>query len=220
MSDDTPEPTHGPDEPGASATAGALSRIRSGAGAATEPLRDGVSSAIDAAVQRLGELPGMRVRRIRRRGREPLPSLYDLYPEARQARPLEVGLRSIPVDEIRGTAVGGGDQRGGDFLPLKPFRSANWRARWQRLRKAQEELAVLPPIDVVKYAGGYWVVDGHNRVALALYNGQDEIDASVTELIPLGGRRTEDIGTLAAEVEAARPMRTRAIVERTDDEPG
>ncbi len=77
----------------------------------------------------------------------------------------------------RGTAVGGGDQRGGDFLPLRPFRGRNWTARWQRLRQAQDRLAVLPPIDVVKYADRYWVVDGHNRVALALYGGQLEIDA-------------------------------------------
>jgi hypothetical protein len=208
-----------PDETDGEAPAGALGRIRQRAGAMAEPLVGGASTAIEAAAQRVGELPAMRVRRIRRRGREPLPSLADLYPESRLARPVEVGLSSITADEIAGTAVGGGDQRGGDFLPLKPFRSMNWHARWQRLRKAQDSLAVLPPIDVVKYAGRYWVVDGHNRVALALYGGQQEIDASVVELIPPGGRRTEPIVSMEAQVEAARPMRTRAAVEGTDDPP-
>ena len=55
-------------------------------------------------------------------------------PEARQARPVQVGLRTIDVADIAGTSVGGGDQRGGDFLPLKPFRGKNWSGRWQRLR--------------------------------------------------------------------------------------
>jgi hypothetical protein len=212
-----------PDEP--AATPGALERLRHGAEAAAEPLVGGVGAALgaaaDAAAHTVRELPGMRVRRIRRLGREPLPSLTELYPESRQARPVVIGLRSIPIDAIRGTAVGGGAQRGGDFLPLKPFRGPNWAARWQRLRKAQDALAILPPIDVVKYADSYWVVDGHNRVALGLYGNQGDIDASVVELVPSRGRRTEPIGTLESEVEAARPVRARALsespVDRSDD---
>lgn len=185
-----------------------LGRLRADAGAAAEPLVDSVGSAIDAAVQGIRELPGMRVRRVRRMGRQPLPSLQDLHPEARLARPVEIGTRSIPIEEIRGTAGGsGGMQRGGDFLPVKSFRSRNWAARWQRLKVAHDALASLPPIDVVKYDGGYWVVDGHNRVGMALYNGQREVDASIVERIPTGGQRTEAIGSLAAELEASRGLR-------------
>ena len=84
-------------------------------------------------------------------GARPLPYLNDVHPEARFARPVQVGTRTIDVADIAGTAVGGGAQRGGDFLPLKPFRGKNWKARWQRLRHAQDILAILPPIDVVKY---------------------------------------------------------------------
>jgi len=43
-------------------------------------------------------------------GRKPLASLYALYPEARWA-PRELGLRFVPVEEIRGTAVAGATQR-------------------------------------------------------------------------------------------------------------
>jgi ParB-like chromosome segregation protein Spo0J len=43
----------------------------------------------------------------------------------------------------------------------------------------------------VKHGGRYWVVDGHNRVGLALYSGQPEIDATITELVAPGERRTE-----------------------------
>ena len=164
------------------------------------------------------QLPGHRVREVRRRGHHPLPSLPQLHPEARLARPVEIGLRTIDVADIHGTAVGGGDQRGGDFLPLKPFRGTNWQGRWQRLRKAHERLADLPPIDVVKYAGGYWVIDGHNRVGLALYAGQPDIDASVVELVPPGGRRTEPIGTLESELEESRRLRGR--VDTLPENPG
>jgi hypothetical protein len=194
----------------------ALRRFRAGAATAAEPLVDGVTNAIGAAMAGLRELPGVRVRRVRRLGRRVLPSLDERYPQARRARPVEVGMLTVPVDQIRGTAVGGGDQRGGDFLPLRPFRGRNWAGRWQRLRRAHEALANLPAIDVVKYGDGYWVIDGHNRVALALYTGQQDIDASVVELVPPGGHRSEPIGTLAGVVEAARPVRSRATTETSE----
>jgi hypothetical protein len=205
------------------ATAGPMGRLLHSAGSAAEPIVDGVTAALGAAASTINELPRMRVRRIRRLARHPLPSLPDLYPESERARPVDVGLRSLPIEQIRGTAVGGGDQRGGDFLPLKPFRGQNWQARWQRLRRAQDNLAILPPIDVVKYDDGYWVVDGHNRVALALYGNQPEIDASVVELVPPGATRTEPIGTLEAEVDAARSVRRLTQTEpshRRSDDPG
>ncbi|MFL5779395.1 MAG: hypothetical protein ACJ761_10690 [Chloroflexota bacterium] len=172
-------------------------------GAAKDAARDVVAG----MGQRLAEAPGARARRIRRLAAEPLASLPELHPEARNARPVEIGLRSIDVDQIVGTAVGGGDQRGGDFLPLKPFRGRNWNARWQRLKKANDRLVALPPIDVVKYADGYWVVDGHNRVGLARYSGQQEIDASVVELVPPGGQRTEPLGPLATTAVLGRQVR-------------
>jgi hypothetical protein len=151
----------------------------------------------------------MRVRRIRRRATNPLPYLNDAHPDVRVAHPVQVGLRTIPVDEIAGTAVGGGDQRGGDFLPLKQFRGGNWQSRWQRLNRAQDALAILPPIEVLKYKGQYWVIDGHNRVALALYSGQPEIDASIVELVAPGDQRTEPLGTLAPTLSGSQTLRTR-----------
>lgn len=194
------------DRPRDPAPATPLSRLRAATEAATEPIVDGVASAIGAA---LGAMPGHRVRAVRRRGRVPLASLPELHPEARLARPVEVGLRTIDVSDVIGTAVGGGDQRGGDFLPLRRFRGTNWHGRWQRLRRAHDRMVDLPPIDVVKYAGGYWVIDGHNRVGLALYAGQVAIDAMVVELVPPGGRRTEPIGSLASEIEDSRLLRGR-----------
>lgn len=219
MRDDGEDRGHDRAPEGDAPTRGPVGRLLHGAETAAEPVVEGVTAALGAAASTIGDMPRMRVRRLRRLARESLPSLHDLYPEADRARPVLVGLRSIPIDRIRGTAVAGGDQRGGDFLPLKPFRSMNWKARWQRLRKAQDALTILPPIDVEKYDDWYWVTDGHNRVALALYGNQPEIDASVTELIPPGGRRTEPIGTLEAEVDAARAVRGLRQTEHSDHGP-
>ena len=195
----------------------AIEMIRSGVVAAKEPLVDRVGHTMDGVERAWSERPGARVRRVRRSGSRPLPNLMALHPEARSARPVQVGVRTIGVDEISGTAVGGGDQRGGDFLPLKPFRGENWAGRWQRLRQAQDRLAVLPPIDVEKYGGRYWVVDGHNRVALAKYSGQPEIDANIVELVPPGERRTEPIVPFGASAAESQVVRTAGSGHRPSD---
>jgi hypothetical protein len=187
----------------------AIASLTGGMAAAAEPLVERVADAVEGVERSLAERPGRRVRRVRRRAAEALPYLNDVHPEARLARPVQVGLRTIPVEEIAGTAVGGGAQRGGDFLPLKRFRGHNWSGRWQRLNRAQDTLAILPPIEVEKFAGRYWVVDGHNRVGLALYAGQPEIDATIVERVPPGGRRTEPVGRLAPTLSETRTLRTR-----------
>jgi hypothetical protein len=177
-----------------------------------------VGAAVDAAARRWDERPGARVRRVRRMAREVLPYLYDVHPDARRAIPRDLGIRTIGIDEIIGTAVGPPGQRGRDFLPLRPFRSQNWEARWQRIRQATERLAVLPPIDVILYDGGYWVLDGHNRVAAALYSGQMAIDANVTELVPLGGTSHERAGSLASTVLDGRAVRAAGSGDRVAGE--
>jgi len=163
---------------------------------------------IVAAADRRPGQEGGRLRALAKRNREPLESLYELHPEARNAPRRDLGLLTIPVSRIRGTAVEGPAQRGGDFLPVKQLKSANWRSRWQRLRDAQNRLAILPPIDVLQTADGYWVVDGHNRVALALYGNQDDIDASVIHLhLPGESDAGVRAGSMESVLDEARQLR-------------
>jgi hypothetical protein len=156
-------------------------------------------------------------RALTRQAPQPLPNLFDQHPEARFAPRRELGLATIPVSRIRGTAVEGPTQRGRDFKPLPFLRGANWRARWQRLKAAGDRLAILPPIDVVETADGYWVVDGHNRVALALANGQADMDASVTHL-RLPGEEAAEAPSASLESVLEDSQALRAVTHRPPDQ--
>jgi hypothetical protein len=189
-------------------------------GRVASAIEDAVRSAVHTTARQFDEMPGARIRRLRRMARYPLPFLYDVHPEARRASPRELGTMTIDVADIAGTAVGPPRQRGMDFLPLKPFRSRNWQGRWQRVRAASERLAILPPIDVVRYGGRYWVVDGHNRVAVALYNGQLSIDANVVDLGPSSGPPAGPAASLEATFEEHDQLMTALSRRTLRDSPG
>jgi hypothetical protein len=189
-----------------------VASVLGGAADYVESAASAVGAVVEATARRFEERPGARVRRVRRLSRMPLPYLYDVHPDARRRTPRELGVRTIEVADIAGTAVGPSRQRGGDFLPLKPFRSDNWAARWQRLGRAADTLATLPPIDVLRYDNSYWVLDGHNRVATALYRGQASIDADVTDLVDPAAHPTDPPESFASLVEDSRQI--RAAVSR------
>lgn len=155
----------------------------------------------------------------RRAERGVLPSLTDAHPEARTAPRRRLGVHSVPLDQIVGT-VRNPSQNSADFRPLPRLRGENWRARWQRITRAMDRLAVLPPIEVLQVGEEFYVVDGHNRVAAALLIGGVEIDADVTQLLVPGltqpGQARLDAGSLigASEVRQAGQGRQSRTVEQ------
>jgi len=155
-------------------------------------------------------------RRIADRG--PLPSLFERHPDATRAARRPVGLRSVPIDDIVGT-MRHPSQNTADFLPLPQLRGENWRARWQRISRATDNLAMLPPVDLAQVGDEYYVADGHNRVAAARRAGAVEIDADVTQLLVDGVSRPEqlafDTGSLygAEEIRQAASGRLSRTVE-------
>lgn len=175
------------------------------AGVATT-IADAAASGLAAARRVIDERPGARVRRVKRMAHQPLANLWDDHPETSRAAIRELGLRSVPVTAIRGTAVAGPAQRGGDFLPLRDRRGDDWRARWRRILDANNRLEPLPPAEMIKFGDQYWVVDGHNRVAAALYIGQVEIDAVVQEL-RLPGMPAEPKTPIASVLEGSLDLR-------------
>jgi hypothetical protein len=110
----------------------------------------------------------------------PLPRLADVHPGPPTGGRW-IGLGTVPVECIRGTASMT-VPRAQDFRPLAGREPADWPARWSRLASAAREQAILPPVQLLRAGGDYWVVDGHNRVALAHEQGQLWIDAEITEL--------------------------------------
>ena len=167
------------------------SSIAEGAGSVISAAKGPIDSLASGARRMINERPGARVRRVRRMGHRGLTNLWELAPGGApggdpRGGPAERAGRSDRRHGRRGPA-----QRAGDFLPLKDRRSADWRSRWQRIVAAVDRLESLPPVDLIKFGEGYWVVDGHNRVAAALYNGQVEIDAVVQELRAAGHARFE-----------------------------
>jgi hypothetical protein len=227
MTDGSGRPADGPDStPGAlgqndpepRSVTRRVASVLGGAADYVESAASAVGAVVEATARRFEERPGARVRRVRRLGRAPLPYLYDVHPDARRRTPRELGVQTIDVADIAGTAVGPSRQRGGDFLPLKPFRSDNWAARWQRLGRAADTLATLPAIDVLRYGDKYWVLDGHNRVAMALYRGQASIDADVTDLVDPAAHPTDPPESVASLVDDSRQI--RAAVSRARPVPG
>ena len=177
------------------------------------PMAGAIGTAIDAAASALGVKDVINERLIHR-GPGPLPNLYDEYPEARLASPRELGFRFVPLEDIRGTAVAGIAQRGTDFLPLPPFRGANWQSRWQHIKEARDRLTPLPPVDLIKYQGAYWVVDGHNRVAATIDGRGVGVDAMVVELVPLDGQASERPSSVLPFIGEASALRNAALGRR------
>jgi len=209
--------TNAADVPGADAAPedrSALATVASTIAGAAEQLAGG-------ARRMLAERPGARVRRVRRMATQPLPNLWELHPESRRATMRELEPRVVPVEEIAGTAVEGPVQRGGDFLPVRDRRGADWRARWQRILSGIDQLAVLPPVDLIKFGDRYWVVDGHNRVAAALYSGQLGLDANVVEARMPGVPAEPTRGNLAPYLEGSLDVREagRGRLARTTSRP-
>ena len=110
----------------------------------------------------------------------PLPRLADVHPGS-PAGGRWIGVRTVPTECVRGTASTA-ESRGQDFRPLPGREPADWESRWSRLESAANQQTILPPVQLLRAGGDYWVIDGHNRVALAKELGQAWIDADVTEL--------------------------------------
>jgi hypothetical protein len=204
---DEPAPIEAGPDADRSKIAGVASSIADGAGTVISAAFGPVNSLASGARRRIGERSGARVRRVRRMGHHDLANLWQLHPEARRAAIRELGLMIVPVEQILGSAVEGQAQRGGDFLPLKNRRSADWRARWQRILAALDRLEALPPVELLRFGDGYWVVDGHNRVAAALYTGQIELDAVVQDLRLPGSVTADPPAPIAGVLEGSLDLR-------------
>jgi hypothetical protein len=111
------------------------------------------------------------------------PHRLDL-PTLKQTRTLGLGgsrdpiEREIPIRDIFGAVDGADGKFDRDFLPT----DERSRRRFQAIVTALRNGEVVPPIEVYRLGGRYYVADGHHRVAAARALGESSIMASVTEL--------------------------------------
>ena len=118
----------------------------------------------------------------------------------------ELGVREIPLDAIVGS-VGRYQDFTRSFMP----RSDQDAERWVRVKTAVNDMHGMPPIDVYKVGGAYFVIDGNHRVSVARQLGSDTITARVVEVntrVPLSER--------ADATEIICRARYLEFLERTD----
>jgi nucleotide-binding universal stress UspA family protein len=132
-----------------------------------------------------------------------------------------LGVRTIEVARIVGS-VDRCTELGMDFRPAVRRRRKHDEDRLNRVRRVMDSSALIPAIDVYKLGFGYYVLDGHHRVAVALQNNQVEMDANVVEYVPVAdeqaperfaARRAFERATGLTEVGAARPESYGTLLE-------
>jgi nucleotide-binding universal stress UspA family protein len=149
--------------------------------------------------------------------------------DATRAGPLRrrsLGVRTVEVGRIIGT-VGRDRELGADFRPTKRTRADT--ERLDRILSAMEAGDRLPPPELYKLGFGYYVLDGHHRVAAARQLGVLEMDANVTEFVPIADpqaartfaeRRAFEQSTGLTEIGAKHPesyRRLAALIEEYRD---
>jgi hypothetical protein len=151
--------------------------------------------------------------RVRTMPSAPEGRVRSFVDDAARYRPLvqrPLGLRTVALDRIVGS-VGRAHELGADFLPRH---APSGDTRYQRIRIALARGEVLPPVELYKLGYDYYVLDGNHRVAAARALGQPEIDAVVTEFLPVDDadaqrvfleRRAFEQATGLTRIGAARP---------------
>jgi hypothetical protein len=94
-----------------------------------------------------------------------------------------LGMRAVPVAQIGGS-VGRCSEFDRGFMPAR----ASVGERWKRIDRVFRRGEELPPVNLYKIGGFYFVLDGHHRVSVVRYHGVEWIDAHVTEFGAAGMR--------------------------------
>jgi nucleotide-binding universal stress UspA family protein len=186
------------------------------------PLPSVVLGSVADQVARSAPCPVLLVRPDGRPPRTyPLRSFHEDAGRAGVLTQRKLGLRTIETSRIVGS-VGRHKELRPDFRPAPRSRRRLDEDRFRSILRAMQEGVEMPPIEVYKLGFGYYVLDGHHRLAAALQNGQVEIDASVTEFLAaadeqapelFAARRAFEQATGLTDIGATRPE-TYAILRR------
>jgi hypothetical protein len=106
-----------------------------------------------------------------------LPQLESLVPLWNVAKHVPRAA-TILAEDVIGTLATGAGEFDIDFLPT----TERARARFVSVFAALHSGVAVPPIEVYQWLDGYYVADGHHRVAAARALGQELLDAKVIEI--------------------------------------
>ncbi len=123
----------------------------------------------------------------------PAPAVRSFGDDAARAgalAPQPLGHRTVELARIVGS-VGRPAELGANFRPLRPRQQDE--QRYRRILQALERGDALPPVELYKLGYGYYVLDGHHRVAAAKQLGQLWIDALVTEFVPVADAESQQL---------------------------
>ncbi len=90
---------------------------------------------------------------------------------------IDRGVQTIELSRIVGSLDRSNDFNA-DFLPRVDY----VQDRWIAIHLAYLQGEYLPPVQLYKFGDQYYVVDGHHRISVMRYHGQQYIEASVIEL--------------------------------------
>jgi hypothetical protein len=118
--------------------------------------------------------------------------------------PRDLGVRTVDVARIVGS-VGRADELDASFRSRRRRREDD--QRFERILHLMEAGAPLPPVTLYKLGYGYYILDGNHRVAAAKQLGQLEVDALVTEFVPLGDAQAQRVAAERRAFERATGLR-------------
>jgi nucleotide-binding universal stress UspA family protein len=123
------------------------------------------------------------------------PAVRSFADDAARAGPLaprSLGTRTVEIVRIVGS-VGRPAELRADFRPRQSRSDDDHR--FQRVLERMTLGQAMPPVELYKLGYGYYVLDGHHRVAAAKQLDQPWIDAVVTEFLPLTDSEAQQIFT-------------------------
>ncbi len=86
-----------------------------------------------------------------------------------------LGVQTVLIKQIWGS-----EGRSADFDGLFYPRQKHSQERWVSIAAARIMELVLPPVELIQVADGYFVRDGHHRISVARALGEQYIEAEVT----------------------------------------
>jgi hypothetical protein len=107
-----------------------------------------------------------------------LKEFSEVYDHYRFVNYHPLGIQSVKIDSIIGS-----ENRANDFdnrfLPVKNHNAE----RWVKIAELTLLNVTLPAVDLIKVNDTYFVRDGHHRISVAKFFGQNHIDANVIEMV-------------------------------------